>query len=125
MRPKLITILCLFLFLTSIFLGLGATLAFVNTSEFTALIGIGTSVLLLGSAVGLWKMRRWGPILFAILMIAMIVLAFGYSPSGMVPTNADPWPILFVPVVYFVIVLPYWKLLNSDRSENEEADSGL
>lgn len=119
MRPGGITILCIILFLMGLTQLLGATFELLKSSSTGAILGMVTSLLLLVSVYGLWKMKFWAPILFFVLLIANFIFVFGFAPASMVSIRSNPWPMLAIPVIYLIIVGPHWKKFLSKDAKPE------
>ncbi len=73
--------------------------------------GLWVSFLILLSVVWLWQMRTKGVYLFAAACGGNIVTQLIWKPEWVIQSQAGIWFSLLLPVVYFAVVLPHWKML--------------
>ena len=115
MRPRSITMLCSVLFAIG-----GINLLSCALSFFTAPLGrsfwsLITALVAMASYIGLWKMKRWAPILYLAGFAVGTVTFFQFPPAGAAIMTERPifWIMLVgVPAVYSGIVIPHWGKLR-------------
>jgi len=94
-----------------------------NTPEFEppatelAIYAFFMYLLLFISAIGLWNMKRWGVFLFLPLMAVNIAVLFLVQPEWLGPSQDTPWFSLLLPVIYLVVVAPFWKRIGKESEE--------
>jgi hypothetical protein len=74
-----------------------------------------TTLLGVVSTVGLWAMRRWGPILYLAGFLVGTITFLTWPPEAAagLRTSVSFWATtVAVPAVYLAIVLPHWKKLT-------------
>lgn len=112
MRPKAITILCATLFILGGLNLLSCVVSLFLASLGRANWGIVTTTIALGSVLGLWKMRKWGPVLYLASFAVGTVTFFIFPPNNASVIMQRPffWILLIIiPAIYSGVVLPYWK----------------
>ncbi len=70
-----------------------------------------TSTAAIISFIGLWKMMKWGVYLYLGGYIVGTLSFYLLPPDGADVIN-KPWLIVFFPLLYCVVVLPYWRRFN-------------
>lgn len=111
-RPRLITALCVVLAVIGVPSAAGAVVGAASTPTPLRAWGVTSNVLFLASIVGLWRMKRWGPLLFLALGLVNLFLIFAVQISD-TPPGARSWLALLMPVVYAAVVIPQWKRLGA------------
>lgn len=115
MRPQSITIICIILFVTDGFNLLGWGRSFPNVSLGRAVWSLAITLVSLASLVGLWRMRRWAPVLYLAGFVVSTVAILIVPAAGASAVTAMPvfWiTLLAVPAIYCVVVLPHWSKLK-------------
>jgi hypothetical protein len=111
-RPKLISVLCVFLFIEGGMRLLGAIIALTVFSSGIAFLGIVINSLTLLSYIGLWKMRKWSVWLFISVWGLNYLFFSALAKEFTVPIHSiHDWVVLLLPLLYFPIVLRYWNRL--------------
>ena len=90
-------------------------LAFFTVPLGRALWSLATTLMAIASFVGLWRMRRWAPLLYLGGFLVGTVTFFMFPPEGASTMTGQPafWIMLLgVPAVYSAIVLPHWSKLR-------------
>ncbi len=74
------------------------------------------------SLVGLWKMKKWGVYAFGVASVVNIWTMLVWRPEWLMQSQspAGAWMSLLLPIIYFAVVLPYWKQLDM-KLERKEA----
>ena len=111
MRPLPITVLCIVLFLIGALNLISVVLSFFHVFLGRALWILVTTSAALVSFWGLWRMKRWAVFLY-LGGYALGVLAFYTFPPERAEVLNRPVLMLLVPLIYSVIVFPYWKRLT-------------
>ncbi|CAG0954247.1 hypothetical protein BURK2_00369 [Burkholderiales bacterium] len=116
MRPHSISYLCFVVGLLGLGqLGLLLMLPGEPIGLGPAAIWIAAALATIASAVGLWRMRSWGPIAFFVGFGTGVMMLTGIRPqwvSGWLGQLAA----YGVPAIYAVIVMPHWGRMKSGGS---------
>ena len=75
------------------------------------------------SMVGLWKMKKWGVYAFSAVSAGNIGTVLVWRPEWLVQqgqNSAGDWMSLLLPILYFAVVLPYWKQLDQKIEVKQE-----
>ena len=113
MRPIPITILCIFMLLiglVGVYFGVHALFALhPEALQRSALSWFMSSVMILGTAIGLWRMRYWAFIFYAVLWLAVTVFALSVGASF-------DWSSLVGPAIMVVVLVVYWRRFGANNS---------
>jgi uncharacterized membrane protein len=113
MRPQSITLLCYAVAALGV-LQLGVLLMLPGdpVGLGPAAVWIAAALATIASALGLWRMRTWGPITFLAGFGTGVMMLTGISPQWV---NSWLGQIIAygVPAAYAVVVMPYWGQMRS------------
>lgn len=70
-----------------------------------------TNLVTFVSIIGLWKMKKWAVYLYLGGYAVGIATFYLFSPENAELLN-KPYLELAVPLLYSIVVLPYWRRLN-------------
>jgi hypothetical protein len=113
-RPRPITILCVILAVFAVISALGGIYAVAQVPDLGRFWSLISTTLFLVSLVLLWKMSRWGPIIFGALTLVNLTVVFSEFLSD-VPVGARSLGAFVVPLIYVAVVVPYWSRLKPLR----------
>lgn len=111
-RPVAITVLCVVLTAIGVISLIGGVYALVQTPSLLRAWSLLSGVAFLVSIWGLWKMKRWAPVLFFAIAAINMVLLYSVQITD-VPSDARSWGAWLLPVAYLTAVMPYWRRLGS------------
>lgn len=115
MRPRAITVWCIILFVLGGLNLLSCGLSFLSAPLGRALWSLATTLIAITSFIGLWMMRRWGPVLYLAGFAVGTVAFFLFPPARASVMTERPifWIMLVgVPAIYLAVVLPHWSKLR-------------
>lgn len=112
LRPAAITVLCVVLTAIGALTLIGGVFALAQTPSLLRAWGLISGAAFLFSILGLWKMKRWGPVLFITITAINTGLLYGVQIAD-VPSGARSWGAWLLPVAYLAVVMPYWRRLDS------------
>lgn len=116
MRPPSISYLCYVVGLLGLGqLGLLLVLPGEPVGLGPAAIWIAAALGTIASAVGLWRMRTWGPIAFFVGFGTGVMMLSGIRPEWINGWLGQVFA-YGVPAVYAIVVMPYWRQMNSGGS---------
>lgn len=119
-RPRPITFLCVILAVFAVITAIGGIYAVTQAPSFARFWGLISTALFFISLVLLWKMSRWGPVIFGLLTLVNLAVVFSGVLSD-VPVGARSWGAFVMPLIYAAVVAPYWARLKPLRPSSEQA----
>lgn len=119
-RPRPITILCVILALFAVITALGGIYAVTQDSSLGRFWSLISATLFFISVVLLWKMSRWGPVIFGLLTLVNLAVVFSGVLSD-IPVGARSWGAFVVPLIYAAVVAPYWARLKLLRPGSKQS----
>ena len=111
-RPAAITVLCIVLTVIGVLSVFGGVYALIQTPSLLRAWSLLSGSAFLFSIWGLWKMKKWAPVLFLAITAINMTLVYGVQITD-VPSGARSWLSWLLPVTYFTVVMSYWRRLGS------------
>ena len=110
-RPIPITVLCILLGILAVLTIFGGIIAIFQAPTALRAWSLLSSCLFLVSLFLLWRISALGPLIFAVISLVNITLVFVVQISD-IPSGARGWAPFIMPLIYFSVVIPYWRLLR-------------
>lgn len=123
-RPRAITILCVFLAVFGCISALGGINAAIQVPSIGRIWSLTSAALFLLSIVFLWRMSKWGPVIFAAITVVNLVIVFSGILTD-VPVGARSWGALVLPTIYAIVVAPNWARFKAIRTGVNQSASSI